>query len=124
LKRWRLKSIYSNADNLVFPNNLGNPLDPNEVVRRHFYPALSAAELPKIRFHDLRHTYASLKIEQDENIVYISNQMGHSKVSTTLDIYGHMIVTDNQRSACGLEEMVFKNFGSKMVAKPDFSAKK
>jgi integrase len=124
LKRWKLKSIYSYSDNLVFPNNLGNPLDPNEVLRRHFYPALSAAELTKIRFHDLRHTYASLKIEQGENIVYISNQMGHSKVSTTLDIYGHMIVTDNRRSACGLEEMVFKNFGSKMVAKPEFEAKK
>ena len=122
LKRWRLKSIYSGDENLVFPNNFGNPLDPNEVVRHHFYPALEAAELSKIRFHDLRHTYASLKIEQGENIVYISNQMGHSKVSTTLDIYGHMIITENRQSAYGLEEMVFKNFGSKMVAKTNFEA--
>jgi integrase len=124
LKRWRLKSIYSSDENLVFPNNIGNPLDPNELVRHHFYPTLASAELPKIRFHDLRHTYASLKIEQGENIVYISNQMGHSKVSTTLDIYGHMIKTDNHQSACGLEEMVFQNFGSKMVAEPDFEVKK
>jgi len=76
------------------------------------------------RFHDLRHTYASLKIEQGENIVYISNQMGHSKVSTTLDIYGHMIKTDNYESACGLEDMVFQNNGSKMVAESNFEGEK
>jgi integrase len=71
LKRWRLKSIYSSDSDLVFPNNLGNPLDPNVVLRNHFYPALESAELPRMRFHDLRHTYAGLLIEQGENIIYI-----------------------------------------------------
>jgi integrase len=123
LKRWRLKSVYSDDSDLVFPNNAGNPLDPNELVRRHYYPALETAELPRIRFHDLRHTY-SLKIEQGENIIYISNQMGHSKVSTTLDIYGHMIKTDNYESACGLEDMVFQNNGSKMVAESNSEGEK
>jgi integrase len=124
LKRWRLASYYSAESDLVFANNAGNPLDPNELTRRHFYPALEAAECPKIRFHDLRHTYASLKIEQGENIVYISKQMGHSKVSTTLDIYAHLMKSENQESACGLEKMVFEKNGSKLVAKTDFSEKK
>lgn len=53
LKRGRLKSIYSADSDLVFSNDLGNPLDPSEVLRKHFYPALKAAELPRIRFHDL-----------------------------------------------------------------------
>ena len=59
----------------------------SNMVQRHFLPALKAAELPRIRFHDLRHTYASLLIEQGENIKYIQNQLGHATPTITLNIY-------------------------------------
>lgn len=107
LKECRLACCL-NEHNLVFPSNNGKPLLHYNVLRRCFFPALEAAELPKIRFHDLRHTFASHLIEQGESIVYISNQLGHSKVSTTLDIYGHLIKTDNHESACRLEDRIFK----------------
>ena len=61
LKKWKLACPQNELD-LVFPNEAGEPINYSNMVRRHFLPALKAAELPRIRFHDLRHTYASLMI--------------------------------------------------------------
>ena len=113
LKRWRLQSRYSGDDDFIFPNLAGKPMCQSHMLSRHFFPALKRAGLPKIRFHDLRQTYASLKIEQGENLVYISKQMGHSSTTVTSTIYAHLINDNNYESACGLEEMIFE----KMVAK-------
>jgi len=65
----------------------GKPMNYSNLVNRYFFPALEAAELPKIRFHDLRHTYASLLIEQGENVKYIQGQLGHSSPTVTLNVY-------------------------------------
>ncbi len=100
----------------MFPNQAGNPINHNNLVNRHFNPALEVAELPKIRFHDLRHTYASLLIEQGENIKYIQNQLGHSNPTVTLNVYAHLMKSVNQEAACRLENAVFETSGSKMVA--------
>ena len=72
--------------------------------------------LPKIRFHDLRLTYASLLIEQGENIKYIQNQRGHSNPTVTLNVYAHLMKPINQEAAIRLEKAVFETSGSKMVA--------
>jgi len=86
------------------------------MIRRYFKPALKAAGLPEIRFHDLRHTYASIMIEQRENITYIQNQLGHSNPTVTLNVYAHVMKPVNQEAACRLEETIFGTNGSKMVA--------
>lgn len=70
LKRWKLACPKNEID-LMFPNETGNPMNYSNLVNRHFKPALKAEGLPIIRFHDLRHTYASLLIEQGENLKYI-----------------------------------------------------
>jgi integrase len=124
LKKWRLASFYSDDSDLVFPNNIGKPLDPGGTLRNHFYPTLTAAELPKIRFHDLRHTYASHLLEQGENIVYVSKQLGHASPVVTLTIYAHVINAINPKAALRLEEKIFEKNGSKMVAKTDSDIKK
>ena len=67
LKKWKLACL-PNSLNLVFPNEAGNPINHNNMVNSYFNPALKKAGLSKIRFHDLRHTFASLLIEQGENI--------------------------------------------------------
>jgi len=85
IKEWKL-ACPPNPLGLVFPNSAGNPINHNNLVNRHYQPALKDAGLPKIRFHDLRHTYASLLIEQGENIKYIQTQLGHSSPSVTLNI--------------------------------------
>lgn len=70
LKKWKL-ACPPNDLGLVFPSSTGEPIDHHNMVNRHFSPALKAAGLARIRFHDLRHTYASLMIDQGENIKYI-----------------------------------------------------
>jgi integrase len=99
LRRWRLQSDYSGNDDFIFPNKAGKPMCQSHMLSRHFFKALRRAELPRIRFHDLRHTYASLKIEQGENLVYISKQMGHSSTTVTSTIYAHLINDKNFESA-------------------------
>ena len=115
LKKWNLACLPSKLD-LIFPNNAGGPINHNNLINRHFNPALKAAGLPKIRFHDLRHTNASLLIEQGENIKYIQSQLGHSSPTVTLNIYAHLMKSVNQEAACRLENTVFGESGSKMVA--------
>jgi len=115
LKRWKIACPPNELD-LVFPNRNGKPLDNGHLLSRNFKPALKIAGLPKIRFHDLRHTYASLLIEQGENVKYIQNQLGHSSPMVTLNVYAHLMKPVNQEAALRLENMIFKPTGSKMVA--------
>jgi integrase len=79
------------ADDLVFPSEKGTVLNVSNIVRRHFVPALDRAGLRRIRFHDLRHTFGSLLIQAGAPLTYVRDQMGHSSIKITVDIYGHMI---------------------------------
>jgi len=118
LKRWRMRCPLNELD-LVFPSQNNGPVNHSVLLRRHFWPALKASELPKIRFHDLRHTFASLLIDQGENIKYIQSQLGHSSPTLTLDTYSHLLKPTNQKAARRLEGTVFEPNGSKMVANGD-----
>jgi integrase len=90
LKKHKLASGANNLD-LVFSNSDGKPLCPDNMVKRQFLPALRRAKIRDIRFHDLRRTNVALRIEQGQNIFYISKQIGHASVKTTLDVYGHLL---------------------------------
>lgn len=106
LKKWKLACPVNELD-LVFPYDAtGNPIEPTWLVRNHFYPALKAAGLPRMRFHDLRHTYASLLIKQGENLKYIQSQLGHSNPTVTLNTYSHLMESVNQEAACRLESAI------------------
>ncbi len=115
LKKWKLACPKSDL-NLVFPNGAGKPIDHHNMVRRCFLPTLEAAELPRIRFHDLRHTYASLLIEQGENIKYIQTQLGHSNPTVTWNVYAHLMKPTNQEAANRLENTIFETNVGKTVA--------
>ncbi len=116
LKEWRLACPPNRLD-LIFPNRAGQPINHNNLVKRYFEPALKKAGIEKIRFHDLRHTYASLLIEQGENIKYIQSQLGHSSPTVTLDVYAHLMKPVNHEAACRLENTIFEADGHKMVTK-------
>ena len=60
---------------------------------------LKQAELPLIRFHDLRHTFASILINQDVPLLNVSTFLGHSDLSTTANIYAHLDKSKKQESA-------------------------
>jgi integrase len=115
LKKWKL-ACPKNELNLIFPNESGKPINYSNMMQRHFFPALEKASLPRIRFHDLRHTYASLLIDQGENIKYIQVQLGHSSPTVTLNVYAHLMKPANQEAVCRLENAIFGGNGSKMVA--------
>jgi len=115
LKEWKL-ACSPNDFNLIFPNGAGQPINYSNMMNRVYLPALEKAELQKIRFHDLRHTTASLMIEQGENIKYIQSQLGHSSPTVTLNVYAHLMKPTNQEAACRLENTIFETSGSKMVA--------
>jgi integrase len=106
LKKWRL-ACPPNKLGLAFANEAGKPMNYSNLVNRYFFPSLASAELPKIRFHDLRHTYASLLIEQGENVKYIQSQLGHSSPTVTLNVYAHLMKKVNQEAAIRLEKAIF-----------------
>jgi integrase len=101
---------------LVFCTDEGNPLDPNNLVKREFYPALRRAGLRHIPFHALRHIYASLLIAQGEHPKYIQVQLGHASIQITMDCYGHLMPGVNRDAPRRLEGNLFGN-GAKMVPK-------
>jgi len=108
LKVWRLACPISQYD-LVFPNLDGQPMSHANLLQRGFYPALRRAGLRRIRFHDLRHTFASLMISNGEDVVRVSRLMGHANAAITLDIYSHMIPREHDPSGDRLASLVFGN---------------
>ncbi len=78
------------AGDLVFTREDGQPLHP-DWFRRRFERRIHRAGLPKIRFHDLRHTHATLALQAGVHRKVISERLGHSTVAMTLDIYSHAI---------------------------------
>lgn len=75
----------------IFTNEVGNIIDKDNWRSRIFNKALKKAEMRRIRIHDLRHTYATLRISKGDNIQDVSNQLGHHSVKLTLDVYSHWI---------------------------------
>lgn len=107
LRKYRLACPKSTHD-LVFCTRDGEPLESRTLMRWHFFPALERAKLRRIRFHDLRHTYASLLISQKESPKYIQTQLGHSSIKTTFDIYGHLMEERNAEAASKLSAAVLQ----------------
>lgn len=92
----RLKSGSSdwNTDNLVFTNPDGSHV-ASVTLYNHFKVHARAIGQPDLRFHDLRHTYATLAIQNGDDIKTVSENLGHATVAFTLDVYGH--VTDRMK---------------------------
>ncbi len=96
-----------NSEGLVFANPDGSPRDPRSFAKYEFRPAVKKAELGALRFHDLRHTFGSLKIAQNEDLLYVCRQMGHSSINITVDIYGHLLRETNPEAAARTDAMIF-----------------
>jgi integrase len=108
LKVWRLACPRSPHD-LIFPNLDGRPMSYWNLMARGFHPALKRAGIRRIRFHDLRHTYASLMIRNGEDIVRVSRLMGHANASFTFNVYCHMLPRKRDPIGDRLASLVFGN---------------
>ncbi|MFA9559676.1 tyrosine-type recombinase/integrase [Evansella sp. AB-rgal1] len=79
-----------NPLDLVFPSSVGTYLIPSEITRA-YKRAIKRVELPDSRFHDLRHSHATILLLKNVHPKIVSDRLGHSKISITLDLYSHAI---------------------------------
>ena len=103
LARIRRTAVDSNG--LVFFRKGGNFIDP-DTFDSLFAKIKARADLKGIRFHDLRHFYASLLISQGFSAKYICDQLGHSSIQMTFDTYGHLFPRAKEEASAKLEETI------------------
>ena len=96
--RWR-------ESDLVFTTSTGTPIDSRNVTRR-FQAALERAGLPQLRFHDLRHTAASLMLAQGIAPRVVMETLGHSQISLTMNTYSHVVPALQREAADRMEAVV------------------
>jgi integrase len=84
---------------LVFPSQIGTPHDARNLANIHFARVLKKAGLPRIRFHDLRHTCATLMLSRGTDAKTVSDLLGHSTIAITLNTYGHVLPNMRERAA-------------------------
>jgi integrase len=106
-ERLKLGKDYKDND-LVVCTYKGTVISPRNLTRT-WHSLIKKADLPKIRFHDLRHTHASLMLQQGEHVKVVSERLGHNKIQITLDTYSHVMPNMQEESANRFGEMVFKD---------------
>jgi integrase len=105
-----LRRAYSQEDDFVFTTQVGTPIDHKDASSRGLARAKKTANTdvagrPNLRFHDLRHTYASAAIFAGVDMVYLSKQLGHTDPSVTLDIYADLFeAREKAKTSRGLLE--------------------
>jgi len=90
-------------DDLVFSDDAGQPLWGRHVTTRQLKPLLRDTGLPPIRFHDLRHTVATLQLAAGTNPKIVSEVLGHKEVAITLDSYSHALPTLQAKAMARLD---------------------
>ena len=89
----------------VFVTKKGCAINTDTFRSRVFLKVLEKAGLRKTRIHDLRHTYASLLIQQGESLAYVRDQLGHHSIKVTVDTYGHLVPGENRTAVDKLDDL-------------------
>ena len=116
LQLFRLQKLHQNGlrakagelwqdNNMVFSNQVGGYLS-YRTVYDCFKRIVSRIGTPNTRFHDLRHTYATMAIRAGDNIKTVQENLGHATAAFTLDIYGHVTAGMRQDSARRMEGVI------------------
>ena len=105
LRRERVKMYGDNMPEWVFLNENDGFIDQNHWRQRIFAVALKQAGMRHIRIHDLRHTYASMLLQDGVPIMYVKEQLGHQTINLTVDTYGHLIPGGNRENVNRLDEI-------------------
>jgi len=99
-----LRHGWGRVPDWLFCTEDGGALDGDNLRHRAFYKVLEKAQLRRVRFHDLRHTFASLLIAQGESLAYVRDQLGHASIQLTVDTYGHLIPGANRQAVDRLDD--------------------
>lgn len=104
LRQHRLKMLEEGNDSeWIFCDVKGGLLRRNNFRRRSFGPILKSSGLPHIRFHDLRHTAATLLLSQGIHPKVVQERLGHARISITLDIYSHVLPTMQREASAKMD---------------------
>ncbi len=91
---------------LVFTDAIGGPIERGNLMRRSFWPLLERAGLPRVRFHDLRHSSATMLLAGGIHPRVVQERLGHSTISVTMDIYSHVLPTLQREAAEHLDQVL------------------
>jgi len=91
---------------LVFPNEIGRPMDGTNLSERDLRRVLDRGSLPRIRFHDLRHTAATILLGRGVHPKIVSEMLGHADVRVTLDLYSHVTPTMHREAAVVFDKVL------------------
>lgn len=101
-----LSSYPASDEGYIFTSVEGLPLRKDNYRRRHWNPTTEAVGLPALKFHELRHTAASLMIRAGADVLTLARRLGHAKPSYTLDLYGHWYPDQDQALRSNLDAMI------------------
>ncbi len=104
-KKEMIQYNYRDVYDLVFTSRTGKPVEPRN-LREYFSLITKKAGLPPIRFHDLRHTHATLLLKQGIHPKIVSERLGHSSISMTLDTYSHVIPSMQKEAAEMFDQII------------------
>jgi integrase len=106
-ERLKLGDAWTDLD-LVFPNAVRHLYEPSNFARRQVKPLLRRAGFPpEIRFHNLRHTAATLLLGHGINPKVVSEMLGHANISITLNVYGHVLPHMQQEAADLMDRLLW-----------------
>lgn len=100
-----VKKGWGKAPEWLFFNEEGNPLDQGNIRARVHYKVCEKAKLRQVRIHDLRHSYATIRISAGHNIADVSRQLGHASIKITVDTYYHWIPNQASTEVADLDEI-------------------
>ena len=100
--KMRLAGLYRDHG-LIFATGVGTPMNPENLVKRPYKPLLKKAGLPEIRFHDLRHTCATLLLSRGVHPKFVQELLGHATIAMTLDTYSHYLPSMGDQAAEAME---------------------
>jgi integrase len=105
IEKLRLGPAWDTRHDLIFPNTVGTVMIPDNLVKRSFKPLLAVAGLPDVRFHDLRHTAATLLLSRGVHPKVVSEMLGHADISITLRVYAHVTPNMQQAAVAVMDEL-------------------
>jgi len=102
-ERARAGSLWEETS-LVFTSTIGTPVDVGNLTYRSFRPLLKSADLPRIRFHDLRHTCATLLLSKGTHPKIVQEMLGHANISMTMDTYSHVLPDMQEKAVSAMDD--------------------
>ncbi len=104
-ERARAGSLWPETS-LVFTSTVGTPVDVGNLTYRSFRPLLERADLPRIRFHDLRHTCATLLLSRGTHPKIVQEMLGHANISMTMDTYSHVLPDMQEKAVNAMDNVL------------------